>query len=143
VGNTTHVEELDGIAFADAHLGRPMPVPAADVTANLYPLISGLALDPINHLLYFNQIDLTTGTNSYIGRLDLATSSKSNTNSVNGANPDSEEPAGRRLMIGSGSQGPMYASRRTRAERSTSRQIRPTTVVSQARRSSGSGPAAA
>jgi len=64
-----------------------MPVPAADVTANLYPLISGLALDPINHLLYFNQIDVTTGTNSFIGRLDVATSSLSNTNSTNSGNP--------------------------------------------------------
>lgn len=51
-----------------------LPVPAVDVTSNLYPLISGLALDPVNHLLYFNQLDVTTGTNSYIGCLNLSSS---------------------------------------------------------------------
>lgn len=54
-----------------------MPVPTADTNAGYYPLISGLALDPANHFLYFNQFDLVTGTNSYIGRLDLASSAKS------------------------------------------------------------------
>ena len=64
-----------------------LPVPAADVGANLYPLISGMALDPVNHLLFFNQIDLTTSTNSYVGRLDLATSSESDVHSSGGGNP--------------------------------------------------------
>ncbi len=52
-----------------------LPVPTADVSAGLYPLISGLALDSVNHNLYFNQIDVTTGTNSFIGRLSLSTNS--------------------------------------------------------------------
>jgi len=62
---------------ASAQIIYTMPVPAADVSANLYPLVSGLALDSLNHYLYFNQIDVTTATNSLLGRLDLATSSNS------------------------------------------------------------------
>ncbi len=62
---------------ASAQVVFTMPVPAADVTAGTHPRISGLALDPVNHFLYFNQLDVTTSTNSYIGRLDLASSSRS------------------------------------------------------------------
>ncbi|MDE3100026.1 MAG: hypothetical protein KGJ88_11190, partial [Verrucomicrobiota bacterium] len=64
-----------------------MPVPAADVTAGVYPLLSGLALDVSNHFLYFNQTDVTTATNSCIGRLDLATSSASDIHSTLSGNP--------------------------------------------------------
>jgi uncharacterized membrane protein len=64
-----------------------MPVPGADASAGLYPLISGLALDPVNHYLYFNQTDLTVATNSFLGRLDLFTSSKSDLLSSVAANP--------------------------------------------------------
>ncbi|MDE3067723.1 MAG: hypothetical protein KGJ60_09250 [Verrucomicrobiota bacterium] len=64
-----------------------MPVPAADVNAHLYPLISGLALDPVRHLLYFCQMDVTTSTNSYVGQLDLASSSKSDIDSSDGGDP--------------------------------------------------------
>lgn len=60
---------------ASAQIIYTVPVPAADANAGVYPLISGLALDPVNHMLYFNQLDVTTGTNSYIGRLNLAGSS--------------------------------------------------------------------
>jgi hypothetical protein len=62
-----------------------MPLPAADV--NPYPLLSSIALDPLRHLLYFNQIDVTTATNSYLGRIDLTSSARSNTHSTNGGNP--------------------------------------------------------
>jgi hypothetical protein len=72
---------------ASAQIIYTMPVPQADVTANIYPLVSGIALDPVNHWLYFNQIDVTTGTNSYVGRLDLASSSNSNVHASNGGNP--------------------------------------------------------
>jgi hypothetical protein len=72
---------------ASATVLYTMPVPAADVTANTYPLITGLALDPVNHFLYFNQVDFTTGTNSCIGRLDLASSIKSDLYSTNNGNP--------------------------------------------------------
>lgn len=62
-----------------------MPVPQADITASVYPIISGLALDAANHQLYFCQVDVTTPTNSFIGRLDLASSSKSDAfSSTNG-----------------------------------------------------------
>ena len=68
-----------------------LPVPSADVYAGVYPLISGLALDPANHWLYFNQFDSTTGTNSYIGRLDLASSARSDVHSTAGGNPAMQE----------------------------------------------------
>ena len=64
-----------------------LPVPAADVASNRYPLLAGIALDPVNHYLYFSQLDLLTATNSYVGRLDLAGSSKCNLNSYNSADP--------------------------------------------------------
>lgn len=64
-----------------------MPVPQADINANLYPLVSGIALDPVNHYLYFNQIDATTSSNSYIGRLTLTSSSKSDVFSSGSGNP--------------------------------------------------------
>ena len=64
-----------------------LPVPAADVASNRYPLIAGIALDPVNHYLYFSQLDLLTATNSYVGRLDLAGSSKGNLNSYTAADP--------------------------------------------------------
>jgi hypothetical protein len=60
---------------ASAQVIYTLPVPSADVTAGVYPLVSGLALDPVNHALYFNQIDVTTATNSYIGRLSLTNGS--------------------------------------------------------------------
>ena len=72
---------------ASAQIIYTMPAPQADVTANIYPLVSGIALDPVNHYLYFNQIDITTGTNSYVGRLDLASSSNSNVHASSGGNP--------------------------------------------------------
>jgi hypothetical protein len=72
---------------ASAQVIYTMPIPAADVTANLYPLLSGLALDSSNHFLYFNQLDLTTGTNSYVGRLDLASSAASDIHSSVSGNP--------------------------------------------------------
>ncbi len=72
---------------ASARIIYTMPVAAADISAGVYPLISGLALDPINHYLYFNQTDLTTATNSYLGRLDLATSSESDLDSSAATKP--------------------------------------------------------
>jgi hypothetical protein len=69
---------------ASAQIIYTMPVPQADVTI---PLVSGITLDPINHWLYFNQIDPTTGTNSYVGRLDLASSSCSDIHSSTSGNP--------------------------------------------------------
>ncbi len=62
-------------------------VPAADVSAGLYPLATGIALDSAHHYLYFNQFDATTGTNSYVGRLDLTTSTNSNIHASGGGNP--------------------------------------------------------
>ncbi|HEY4415000.1 MAG TPA: cadherin-like domain-containing protein [Verrucomicrobiae bacterium] len=62
---------------ASAQIIYTMPVPSADVIAGVYPLVSGLALDPVTHNLYFNQIDVTTATNSYIGRLSLTNSGAS------------------------------------------------------------------
>lgn len=56
-----------------------MPVSQVDSNNNLYPLISGIALDPVNHYLYFNQIDSLTSTNSYVGRLSLTSSYLSDT----------------------------------------------------------------
>jgi PKD repeat protein len=64
-----------------------MPISQADVNANLYPLVSGIALDSVNHYLYFSQIDVTTSTNSFIGRLNLATSSSSDVLSSGTNNP--------------------------------------------------------
>jgi len=64
-----------------------LSVPPADVTSNIYPVISGVALDPTNHYLYFNQFDAVTGTNSYVGRLSLASSSKSDSASSATGNP--------------------------------------------------------
>jgi len=48
---------------ASAQIIYTMPVPPADVTI---PLVSGIALDPVNHWLYFNQIDPTTGTQKFV-----------------------------------------------------------------------------
>ncbi|MGO8765349.1 MAG: hypothetical protein ACLQSR_09495 [Limisphaerales bacterium] len=64
-----------------------MPVPQADVNAKLYPRVSGLALDTVNHNLYFNQFDVTTGTNSFVGQLDLTSSSNSDVHCSVGGNP--------------------------------------------------------
>lgn len=64
-----------------------LPVPQADVTSNIYPVISGMALDPTNHYLYFNQFDAVTGTNSFVGRLSLASSSESDASSSGSGNP--------------------------------------------------------
>lgn len=74
-------------AATNAQIIYTMIVPAADSNSDLYPLISGLALDASNHFLYFNQIDVTTGTNSFVGRLDLATSSKSDLFASGATNP--------------------------------------------------------
>lgn len=49
--------------------------------------ISGLALDAVNHYLYFNQFDPVSGTNSFVGRLNLASSSKTELYSTNSGNP--------------------------------------------------------
>lgn len=64
-----------------------LPVPQADVNSSLYPAISGIALDPANHYLYFNQFDSVTGTNSFVGRLSLASSSESDASSSGSGNP--------------------------------------------------------
>jgi Big-like domain-containing protein len=64
-----------------------LPVPQADLNANIYPAISGIALDPVNHYLYFNQFDSVTGTNSFVGRLALTSSSESELYSANNGNP--------------------------------------------------------
>lgn len=64
-----------------------LPVPPPDVNSNIYPVISGIALDPTNHYLYFNQFDSVTGTNSFIGRLSLASSSESDASSLGAGNP--------------------------------------------------------
>lgn len=63
------------------------PVPAADVSARYFPFLSGMALDVSRHLLYFNQIDVITGTNSYLGRIDLTTSATSDLHSTGGGKP--------------------------------------------------------
>ncbi len=62
---------------ASAQIIYTMPYSQTDVNSNLYPLISGIALDPANHYLYFNQIDVLTSTNSYVGQLNLASSFES------------------------------------------------------------------
>ncbi len=72
---------------ASAQVIYTLPVPAADASSGLYPLITGLAMDPARHFLYFNQSDATTSTNSYIGRLDLATSSASDLYATGGGSP--------------------------------------------------------
>ena len=72
---------------ASAQVIYTLPVPAADASSGLYPLITGLAMDPARHFLYFNQSDATTPTNSYIGRLDLATSSASDLYATGGGSP--------------------------------------------------------
>lgn len=72
---------------ASAQIIYTMPIPAADTNAGYYPLISGIALDRDNHLLYFNQYDFVTPANSYIGQLDLASSSNSNIHSFSNGNP--------------------------------------------------------
>ena len=74
-------------AATNAQIIYSLLVPAADSNATVYPLISGLALDASNHFLYFNQIDVTTATNSFIGRLDLATSAKSDIFATGATNP--------------------------------------------------------
>jgi hypothetical protein len=72
---------------ASAQIVYTMPVPQADVNAGLYPLVSGIALDAVNHRLYFCQIDVVTSSNSFIGRLDLTSSSKSDAFSSATNNP--------------------------------------------------------
>ena len=72
---------------ASAQVIYSMPVPQDDVIAGLYPLIRGITLDAVNHRLYFCQMDVTTSSNSYIGALDLASSSKSDVYSSAGGNP--------------------------------------------------------
>jgi hypothetical protein len=72
---------------ASAQVIYTMPVPPADVGAGLYPLLSGLALDPVNHYLYFGQVDYVTSSNSYIGRIYLTTSSKSDASASSNGNP--------------------------------------------------------
>lgn len=79
---------------ASAQIIYTMPVPQADVDAYAYnpilypyPLLSGITLDPVNHYLYFNQVDVVTSSNSYIGRLNLTSSSKSDLYSSAGGNP--------------------------------------------------------
>jgi Bacterial Ig domain len=67
---------------ASAQIVYTMPTTTGDTNANRFPYIGGLALDPTNHYLYFDQWDTTTSTNSYIGRLSLASSSVSDTYSL-------------------------------------------------------------
>ncbi len=64
-----------------------LALPQADVNAGVYPAISGIALDPVNHYLYFNQFDSVTGTNSYIGRLALTSSSESEVYATGSGSP--------------------------------------------------------
>jgi len=59
-----------------------MPVPAADITAGLYPRISGITLDTASHYLYFLQFDQVTSSNAYVGRMSLAASGLSNVNAA-------------------------------------------------------------
>lgn len=82
--------DLDGNpaqVAASAQIIYTLPVAPADTNAGLYPLLSGLALDPVHHLLYFNQMDVAAPTNSYIGCLSLAISSKSDAFSSEGGDP--------------------------------------------------------
>jgi hypothetical protein len=72
---------------AGAQIIYALPVPQADVSSGVYPLLSGIALDAVNHQLYFCQMDTTTGSNSCIGRLDLTSSSKSDAFSAVPGNP--------------------------------------------------------
>ena len=72
---------------ASAQIIYTLPVPQADVVSAVYPLLSGIALDAVNHELYFCQMDATTSSNSCIGRLDLASSSKSDAFSGATGNP--------------------------------------------------------
>ncbi|HEY3762807.1 MAG TPA: Ig-like domain-containing protein [Verrucomicrobiae bacterium] len=67
---------------ASAQIIYTMPTTTGDTNANFFPYIGGIALDPTNHYLYFNQLDITTSANSYIGRLNLSTSSASDINSL-------------------------------------------------------------
>jgi len=72
-------------AAASKQIIYTMPVPAADM--RYVPLLSGIAVDPLRHLLYFNQFDVTTATNSYLGRIDLTSSARSNVHSTNSSSP--------------------------------------------------------
>lgn len=62
---------------ASAQVIYTMPTTLADTNANYYGYLGGIALDPTNHYLYFDQLDVNSSTNSYVGRLALATSAES------------------------------------------------------------------
>jgi hypothetical protein len=72
---------------ASAQVIYTMPTTAGDTNANYYGYLGGIALDPTNHYLYFDQMDISTPTNSYIGRLDLTNSSASDIYSPNNNSP--------------------------------------------------------
>ena len=72
---------------ASAQIIYTTTIPQADINSSTHPVISGIALDPTNHYLYFNQFDGTTTSNSFIGRLSLTTSSASDASSPNGGSP--------------------------------------------------------
>lgn len=59
---------------ASSQIVWTMPVTSADINSGVYPVISGLTVDPTNHILYFNQFDSVTATNSYIGSVSLTNS---------------------------------------------------------------------
>lgn len=76
-----NINGTPGQVAASAQIIYTMPVSPADTNAGEYPFIAGIALDPTNHYLYFDQIDSLTGTNSYIGRVSLASSDESDASS--------------------------------------------------------------
>lgn len=80
---------------ASAQVIFTMPYSQTDVNSNLYPLISGIALDSANHLLYFDQIDVLTSTNSYVGQLNLTSSIESDLSALS-----SNAPTLQKLCVG-------------------------------------------
>jgi hypothetical protein len=59
---------------ASAQAIYTMPILSADINANTNPIITGITLDPTNHILYFSQFDSVVSSNSYIGRMSLTNS---------------------------------------------------------------------
>lgn len=72
---------------ASAQVIYTMPVSPADINSSTYPVISGITLDPTNHLLYFNQFDSVTASNSYIGAISLTNSPATDVFSSSGNSP--------------------------------------------------------
>ena len=75
------------LVAASAQAVYTMPVPAADQVLGTTPLISGMALDSSNHCLYFVQRDVSTATNSFVGRLDLGSSELTDASATNFGSP--------------------------------------------------------